>query len=177
MVLNISTNLTVLEYKGKSVCDLFPKFKKVNLQVSLDGYGEQYEWVRYPASYDTVIGNLKQIMKLDNIDLKVSITISTLTIEALPRLRDHMEELGVLFWFDNVLYYPVHLQVSSLPTVVKERLRPVLKGKGFDDLVKLLDAPENLGHWVKVVRYLDALDGNRGTDWRKTFPVIGERIG
>jgi len=30
---------------------------------------------------------------------------------------------------------------------------------------------------VKVVRYLDALDGNRGTDWRKTFPVIGERIG
>jgi len=177
MVLNISTNLTLLEYKGKSVCDLFPKFKRVNLQVSIDGFGEQYEWIRYPASYDTVINNLKQVMLLDNIDLKVSITISALSIEALPKLHAHMSAMGVDFWFDNVLYYPEHLQVSSLPTVIKERLRPTLEGNGFDDLIKLLDAPENFGHWVKTMKYLDALDGNRGTDWRKTFPVIGKRIG
>lgn len=177
MILNISTNLTMLDYKGKSVIDLFPEFKRVNLQVSLDGFGEQYEWIRYPASYDTVIDNLKQVMLLDNIDLKVSITISTLSIEALPKLHDHMTELGVIFWFDNVLYYPVHLQVSSLPMVVKERLRPLLTGRGYDDLMKLLDAPENLKHWEKTVAYLDALDGNRGTNWRKTFPVISGEIG
>ena len=176
MILNISTNLTTLDYKGRSVRDFFPEFKQVNLQVSLDGHGEQYEWIRYPASYDSVIENLKVVAVIPNVELKVSITISALSIEALPRLRDHMKELDIPFWFDNVLYYPMYLQVGSLPMVVKERLRPILEGEGFDDLVKLLDEPENLNHWKLLVDYIDALDANRGTDWRKTFPLIGVDI-
>jgi sulfatase maturation enzyme AslB (radical SAM superfamily) len=174
--MHTSTNMTTLNYRGKSVRDYFPKFKKVHLQVSLDGYGHQYEWVRYPASYNVVIKNLVQVMGIDNVDLQVSITISALTIEALPKLYDHMKELGLEFRFDNVLYHPQHLQVSSLPMVIKDRLRPVLANGEYDDLVKLLDEPENLQHWVTLINYLDALDGNRGTDWRKTFPLIGVDI-
>ena len=176
IAMHTSTNLTTLNYRGKSMRDFFPKFKEIHLQVSLDGYGEQYEWVRYPASYDAVIENLKQVMRIDNVDLQISITISALTIEALPKLYDHMQELGVELRFDNVLYHPHHLQVSSLPLVIKDRLRPVLENRGFDDLVKLLYVPENLQHWKQLVDYLDALDGHRGTDWRKTFPIIGVDI-
>jgi hypothetical protein len=169
-------NLTTLNYRGKSLRDFFPKFKEIHLQVSLDGYGEQYDWVRYPASYDAVIENLKQVMGIDNVELQISITISALTIEALPKLYDHMKELGVELRFDNVLYHPHYLQVSSLPLVIKDRLRPVLENRGFDDLVKLLYVPENLQHWKQLVDYLDALDGHRGTDWRKTFPLVGVDI-
>jgi len=176
MILNISTNLTMLDYRGRSVRDYFPKFKRIHLQVSLDGHGEQYEWIRYPANYDSVIENLKQVIGMEKVQLKVSITVSALSIEALPRLHDHMKEFDVGFWYDNVLYYPVHLQVSSLPMVVKERLRPHLAGRGYDDLEKLLDQPENMDHWNQLVTYLDALDVNRGTDWRKTFPIIGVDI-
>lgn len=61
MDLHYSTNGTVLSYKGRSVIDLWKKFKHVHLSVSIDGAFDTFNYVRNRGKWSAIEKNLMDI--------------------------------------------------------------------------------------------------------------------
>lgn len=62
-----NTNLTKLDFKGRSVEKYWSKFKKVQIGASLDGYGEQFEHLRTGAKWSDIVKNLDRIKTFDKV--------------------------------------------------------------------------------------------------------------
>lgn len=174
MELHFSTNATRLEHRGTSVQSLFDRFKRVHAQVSIDAYGKQYDWIRYPADYSEVIGNTATLHGRNKVDVQVTTVVSALSVWSLPQLLAEMDYLDWGWRFDNVLTDPSYMRVSSLPKAAKDRLRHILTDPCFSGILSLLDEPEVPEHWRQLVAHCDALDRARGTNWREVFPELGE---
>ena len=88
-------------FLGKKFIDMWKKFKFVQLNVSIDGMGKQYEYIRNPAKWSTIEGNMKLLMseisEFTNIECGVTPTLQNLTLSN-NSLRDLFlwcEELGL----------------------------------------------------------------------------------
>ena len=174
MELHLSTNATKLEHRGKSVQGYFNSFKRVHVQVSVDAAGEQYDWIRYPARYNNVLMNIETLRGRPKVDVQVTTVVSALSVFSLPALLADMDHEDWGWRFDNVLTDPPYMRVSSLPMWAKDRLRHILTDPCFSGILSLLDEPEVPQHWDQLVAHCDGLDSVRGTDWRKTFPLLGD---
>ena len=58
MVLFYTTNLTVLK---DELFDVWSEFRHVYLGVSIDGYKEVDDYIRYPSRWDRIEKNIKQV--------------------------------------------------------------------------------------------------------------------
>ena len=62
-----ATNLTTLGKSNRTIWEYWPKFKSVAVNVSIDGMGSSYEYIRGNASWAELINNVKQIQTIPNI--------------------------------------------------------------------------------------------------------------
>lgn len=82
----IITNATVITQDHLEKLQTLPW---VDIQISLDGIGPQYEFMRYPAKWDIVSKNIKSLRAaLPGRKLHVNTVVQTLNFEHLPRLLD-----------------------------------------------------------------------------------------
>lgn len=178
--LRFDTNLSVINNK---ILDKLSKFKRVIMCVSVDDVEERYNLIRFPGEFSTFITNLKRL-KETNIKIEyISSCIGIASIYTIPRVCDLAKEYKVLPMF-RFLEGPHWLDLRYLPQPAKVEMI-----KHYQDLcvskpahvqyymtiIRLLEkyiddshtSYENLNDFVK---YMDILDRQRGTDWRKTLP-------
>jgi sulfatase maturation enzyme AslB (radical SAM superfamily) len=62
-----ATNLTSLGKGSRNVFDYWPAFKSVAVNVSIDGIGPSYEYVRGNACWNDVAVNIKRIQEIPNV--------------------------------------------------------------------------------------------------------------
>src|SRR5262249_37608560 len=109
--LELSTNCTHID---TTAIERFRKFRNISLYLSLDGIGETYEYIRYPARWSTVEANVRKLREMLGRSCIVTPVIQIYTILGLPdvcRFADSLDlEVGT-----NVLYYPSRLSVHTLP--------------------------------------------------------------
>ena len=85
IILEYNTNLTILPSR---VVELWKSFKQVRVGASIDGYGESFEFQRYPAQWSKVYENLK---KLDQMgDPVVSWLACTVTVYNVLHIPEFM---------------------------------------------------------------------------------------
>ena len=73
MILFYTTNLTVLK---DELFDLWSQFGHIYLGVSIDGYGEVDDYIRYPSKWEKLEKNIKTVSKWRkelSMDLKVKL--------------------------------------------------------------------------------------------------------
>lgn len=119
--LSYNTNLSVIPDR---VVDLWPRFRGVDVTVSLDGFGEVNSLIRAPSRWEAIERNVRW---LDSIDLGWNPGINV-TVQALNVFRLH-ELIGwvatELDRFDppqlSLLTYPRHFGIQILPPEMKDR--------------------------------------------------------
>jgi len=93
--LSYNSNLNTLEYKGKSILDLWKKFKKIDIRVSIDADDKVYEYVRVHAHLDQVEANMARVAnELDNVFLNATCTTSLLNITRLVDVFKYFNRIG-----------------------------------------------------------------------------------
>ena len=105
--------------------ELWPHFKAINLSFSIDGVGEQFEYMRFPASWETVTVNMQRAReykeKYNNISISWCITLSTINIYNLPDVVEeyykNYSDFGVYL---NLVHGPIHFNISKLPEKLKQ---------------------------------------------------------
>ena len=180
-----ATNLTVLGIKGgRNVWDYWPKFKSIAVNVSIDGFGDVYEYVRGNGKWDDVVANIREIQKMPNISRIVgAVTVQVANIMQLDQCCEKwLNELGIVFYTHRVAY-PNLLSIQVLPpelkTVaidrlesVKERLdtfnlvkqHPIIKKvaeRQLQDNINYLKAKDQHHRWNDMLEFNRRLDKTR----------------
>jgi len=123
MVLFYTTNLTVLK---DELFYIWKEFRHIYLGVSIDGYKEVDDYIRYPSRWDRIEKNIKQVSdwkKGLSMDLQVHSTFQALNVLNYDKLLEWVYSLGDLgFWripFSNWVTYPNWYDCRILPTKLK----------------------------------------------------------
>ena len=144
-----STNGTVLP--TQELIDLWAKFKYVDVYFSLDDIEERFEYIRYPAKWQSTVDNCNWMISQcgPNVEFGIASTISALNQPYVDSINE---------WFSLNLsrskYKKIkHFKYQAIST-------PITVGAPVD----------------AAIEFLDNLDQRRNTNWRKTFPLAADQL-
>jgi organic radical activating enzyme len=185
--LEYNTNGTVWH----AATEVWKDFKKVNLSFSIDGTHDQFGYMRFPAEWDKVTGNMEKArafkLKYNNMNYGWCTTLSPLNIfyvkEIVAENYNHFKDFGVYL---NLIHGPEYYNINQLPEEYKQVV-----------ISKLLSIPDehNVHHYlpgiVDFIRngksnpavwqtFLDTTalhDSYRVQSYSKIFPEFAEIIG
>lgn len=172
--------------------EMLKHFKHLNLNFSIDGIGDKFEYIRYPAVWEEAKTNMLKAKEFATThhDIHVSWchTISNMNIFYLPELLDTFyKEFNHFGIYLNLVHGPKYFNISYMPDDVKEKLIAKLEAINKDYIVWQNFLPGVINfikvgkydayHWNKFKEKIKIHDEYRGQDFAKTFPEWAEIIG
>jgi MoaA/NifB/PqqE/SkfB family radical SAM enzyme len=188
-----ATNLTMLGKSNRTVWQYWPKFKSVAVNVSIDGIGDSYEYVRGNASWVELINNIKQIQTIPNVSRIVgAVAVQVSNVLVLDKMITYfLNDLGIVF-YTNMVQYPNVLSAQCLPTELKSlaiarllavRLQvptfkyvvenPILLNLTYnqiDGIINFINAKDETSKWSETVEFNRRLDKTRGQSFTDVTP-------
>ena len=179
-----ATNLTILGKSNRTVWQYWPKFKSVAVNVSIDGIGDSYEYVRGNASWAELISNIKQVQTIPNVSRIVgAVAVQVSNVLILDKMIElFLNDLGIVF-YTNMVQYPNVLSVQVIPNELKSlaviklkavrklvptfklvKEHPMLEAltyKQIDGIINFILAKDNTHLWNDCIEYNRRLDGTR----------------
>lgn len=117
-----ATNLSILG-KGhhRTVWEYWPRFKSVAVNVSIDGIGDVYEYIRGNAHWTTLVSNIDRIKSIPNISRVVgAVTVQVSNVLILDKMIEYfLDDIGIVFHSHRV-EYPKLLSAQVLPAPLKD---------------------------------------------------------
>lgn len=180
MTLHYVSNAQV--YPDSKWWDLWQHFRGVEIQLSIDGVGNRYEYIRYPAKNDLLLKNVDMYLEQQNlgrIKLSVSHTVSAYNIYYLKEMFDWCYNIGLPKPWCGRVHNPNHLRPCVYPIGIKQKIIDHLKNMKDIECLRwmqyLIDSDSSM-HFDHFLTYKDKHDLYRGTNFAKTFPEVEELI-
>ena len=173
MTLYINTNGSV------DILERMPAVKEfgvVEIGVSIDGVGAQFDYIRHGLDYDSVIANVVAWRQwFESRGRRYSIdsisTVQILNVFYLPELRDAVKRVLPLPPFWNLLIEPSYLFIKNMPDHAKAAVLDKLAGDAdFDDIRSVISQPSDDNAWQQFQEVTNVLDQIRGENFAETFP-------
>jgi sulfatase maturation enzyme AslB (radical SAM superfamily) len=98
--------------------DLLKKFKNVSFNISIDGLGPVFEYMRFPLKWDKLLENLEFFRTITDNN-SVSHTTSNLNVLYHHETVEWFKKENLNYHFNPVIN-PSHFRPSALPRTVKE---------------------------------------------------------
>jgi len=196
--LKYATNGTTLGIKGRSIEDYWPKFKRIVVNVSIDGIDDVYEYIRGNGTFKEVEENVKIFKSFDNVDYVVgAMTVQANNILQLPKCIDYfLNTMGIVFYSHRVTY-PRVLSAQVIPQTLKEKVIAELQTiqKIFRDYPIVRSNPalvsvterqvaDNINflkndlsqYWQDCINFNRALDKTRNQDFLSVNPEFAQYV-
>jgi len=185
--------------------ELWNHFNEITFNFSIDALGDKNEYIRYPSKWKDIEKNLELLDKCDsNIIVNIAAAVQLLNVAYLDELATWKKEknfnkinlmpFGGGLIGTHLVYLPNYLNVRVLPKELKqfakERIESFIDRQKFD--TAWLQHPMGARRWQGLVEYMMAedwsdklpqlqdylrvIDEQRGMDFRKIFPELGEHI-
>ena len=195
--LNIVTNLMVSEKKLQKFIDtvkqliLNRQIKRLDITVSLDGWGPEQEYIRYGLNLKTFQQNFELLLKHKWIIMNVNGTITSLSIRTMPELIKILNQ----YRSKRKIHHTFSL-VDNRPHLHPRIFGPGFFDKDFDNIINcmtsntewtrnqldymigikksLSNSVENREQLRNLKLYLDELDRRRNLNWYSLFPWLNE---
>lgn len=108
-----NTNMSILNYKGKSVLDYWRKFNpdKLKVTASIDEIDERAEYIRKGTVWKTVQKNLIALSK-EKFNINTNIVVSSYNVFRLPKILDRLIEIGWISERYNYSNFELTLEIS-----------------------------------------------------------------
>lgn len=153
-------------------------FKNVEIQLSIDGIGQKFEYIRYPAIWTDVVENIEKYKMLKttthNLNLSVSTTVSAYNIAYLPELTDFLLEIGLGLPYYGKVHYPKIMR----PTVWSDKAKQFIINKlqnsthNFSNYINLLQNENDMEHFENFKFHILRQDNYRKNSFGKAFPEM-----
>ena len=164
-------------------------FKKVDVQLSIDGIYKKFEYMRWPGRWTSVTLNLaryKELKRLEGINLQLSIshTVSMLNVFDLPEFLEWCELEQLPIPYLGLVTRPDIYSITVLPKEAKERIEQHFNRYGkyqelLDPIVHAMwakDDSELLDNTIKHVKILDTKrEQSFAETFKNTYNLLGER--
>ena len=178
ITIHYTTNATVMP--DPEWWRLWQHFKEVEIQLSIDGIGNRFEYIRYPGNWAQVESNVAEYVSKQNlVRLSVSHTVSAYNIYYLDEFFAWCYNQGLPRPWLGRVHKPVHMR----PTVWPEHVRDVvakhlLLSQNADarDWSKLMQTSDDSEHFETFKVKLEQHDQFRSLNFRNTFPELAKYI-
>lgn len=173
--LHYTTNATV--WPDQRWWQLWRYFKEVDIQLSIDGIGARYEYLRYPARWPEVTANINGYLKRqqDNIRLSVSHTVSAYNIRYLCEFMNWCSSQGLPKPWLGRVHDPACMRPTVWPTLVREHIADVLSDSTDPDILawcQLVRHTDDSVHYKEFVERVHWHDQYRDNSFAATFPEM-----
>jgi sulfatase maturation enzyme AslB (radical SAM superfamily) len=192
-----ATNLTTLGKNNRTIWQYWPKFKGVAVNVSIDGIGDSYQYIRGNASWAELVNNIRQIQTIPNITRIVgAVAVQVSNVMILDKMIKYfLDDLGIVF-YTNMVNYPDVLSIQVLPEHLKEqatinlnfaklyiedyklvKAHPMLLDltlKQIDGVINYMWANDHSNKWQDCIEFNRRLDATRGQSFFNTNPEFNE---
>lgn len=183
ITLKIQTNGTILP--DAQWTDIFRKFKNTKINVSIDAYGEDNHYIRYPAKWEQILATLKYFKDQD-IKFIINTVVSNLNISVIDKLFSWIQHNRYLNYF-YILDWPRHYRPNNLPQSVLDiavkRLQNVEKNfvnkdndQKLSDLIEMCAVPDQAKNWERFCKEINMRDKHRKNSITSVVPEIKEYI-
>lgn len=156
--LKYNTNLTNVP---KHLIDKWAKFKRVQLNCSIDATGSLDRYIRYPSAWHKIVENFETIRQLPNAGIEIHCTVQMYNILRLQDLIEWAKPYGHKIYF-NILNHPDYLNIRCLPHELKTQAKETLnmytdlpKVNGIIDYMFAEDWSSKLDQFKKYTHELD----------------------
>lgn len=177
VTLTYMTNATT--FPDDRYWEKWKSFKKINISLSIDGIGNKFEYLRWPAQWNVCYENIKkyqnQIDSYKNLQLSISHTVSIFNILYLNEffiwcLKEKLPEPYI-----GMVESPGHYNVKNLPATVKELVQKRLVSKKFYPVIKYMnqDSTASIDNFLSWTAELDLL---RNQDFNAFFPELANAL-
>jgi len=192
--LQIFTNLNATEEKiNSTICTVKKlidqkKIRKFTVTASLDCWGAEQEYVRFPLDIAVWKRNFEILLSHSWITLIVGSTITPLTIRTLPDLVEQINEwrkIRSVYHYFNSVNAPSYMFIDIFGDLFVEDFEKTLCIMPQDDqdqsqtyrymqgIAKQSAANTvNRSEVQKLKTFLDEMDRRRNTNWQKVFPWL-----
>lgn len=168
------------------------KIKKFNITASLDCWGPQQEFVRFPLDLTIWEDNFNYILNQDYINIIVGSTITPLTIKTLPDLLEKFNywyKRRPIYHYFNSVVTPTYFHIDILGDIFANDFKRVLdlmpestpEQKQVKEYMQGIASQSTSGKTnilevAKLQTFLDEMDWRRNTNWRPLFPWLEEEF-
>ena len=76
--------------------DLWKSWKRVHIILSIDGYGEAFEWFRRGAKWNDLVAAVDRLQKIENVDIAINYSLTPWTINYLEKVKEQFPDFKVL---------------------------------------------------------------------------------
>jgi MoaA/NifB/PqqE/SkfB family radical SAM enzyme len=174
--IHINTNGTIW---NEEIQNILLKFRSVQLDISIDGINDRFEYMRFPAKWDTVEHNIDRYKELaennSHINLHIIITVSALNIYYADETWEYFNNKKINSGF-NILHQPYHLNMRILPTEIKR----IISKKLIDSNTQAASLIDTLNinsenqekNFSEFIRITSMHDEIRKESYAKVFPEM-----
>jgi hypothetical protein len=175
--INYNTNFTTLQYRSRSVLELWKHFSNITVGASIDAQGSAAEYVRHGTVWETIESNLELVKsQCPYVNLTVTSTVGLLNVASLIVLQKTWHEsrkLDISKFSQSILIGPSHLTLTTLPTEHKNRLDTSINNH-------ILWCHKNGAHqladqWQNVLNYMWSTDTSYNLTEFKRLIAITDR--
>ena len=172
--LKYNTNLTNVP---KHLIDKWSKFKRVQLNCSIDATGKLDRYIRYPSNWDKIVENFGTVRQLDNVDIEIHCTVQMYNILHLDKLIEWALPYGHKIYF-NILNHPEYLNIRCLPIQLKNLAQ--IRLAQYTDLPKVQSVIDYMWKedWSdklpQFYEYTKKLDESRGESLSTIVPELAQ---
>jgi len=164
---------------------LAAQFSRVDVAISVDGYANDYEYIRFPGRWSKLTHNLQLLRRIPNVTLSVTTTIQVNNVLGITRLFRYLDSVEICFT-GHLLHYPGHHAVSALPSSIRRLAASRLREYAEDDcrlenraqvlsFVAQMEASGDSGDPGRLRNFMlftNDLDASRGQSIRRTDPEL-----
>jgi radical SAM protein with 4Fe4S-binding SPASM domain len=162
--LRIQTNATILDEDWKIILN---KFKKIEIMASIDAYGQDNYYIRYPADWEVIEKNIDYFQTLPNLKLYINCTISNLNFLLIDKLIEWTKSKKIYFYY-SLLTHPQYYHYTNLPTELFEVAQKKLLN--YPEIV--LSGKPSTQHWKQFCDMIDLRDQYRKSSIFNILPEL-----
>jgi MoaA/NifB/PqqE/SkfB family radical SAM enzyme len=179
IILHYTTNATL--FPDTSWWNLWQHFKEIDLQLSIDGVGTRYEYIRYPGNWNKLILNVVQYQdsQSDNFRLSISHTVSAYNIYYLDEFVSWCYNQGLPRPWLGRVHNPAHMRPTVWAGEAKEKIINQLNRSSYEDVknwAKLMDQNDDSNLFEQFRQRLHQHDQYRSTNFAETFLELAQYI-
>ena len=171
--ISITTNAT---YSNKEIIDLLKKCKSVHINLSIDGIGELFNYIRYgDAKFDSIEPTIAKLNEITNVGMLVSCAPMNYNAFNLLEIREWTTEISKKYnkvkpipGFNNCVISPEYLSLATLSNDTRKQLIELYSTNSIQDEFKYvinLLANDYLGdeihtRWVEYTELMQTVRKN-----------------
>jgi organic radical activating enzyme len=172
------TNATI--FPKEKFWERWKKFKKLDIQLSIDGKDKHFNYTRWPADWGQVLKNINlyKKKKLDNPNLKLTIghVISVFTVFYFPEFFKWCMQNELKDPYISLLSEPTRYDIRTLPIDVKNKIKLKLDKYKFNEIVEYMYQNDFSSEFDETKKFIELLDQQRNQNFAETFPEFNQLL-